>query len=159
MVNVTGMFPYRMILNKKTNRFKKFTCGWSHPATWWFATVAVLQIVYTFLISFFQISLFSDFNMSVVYLIIITFWQVSYNIVKLVPLLLLFHVQHLKTAFHAILKADRILQRISCKSSCSSRRRTVVGIIIALMMVRNWMKNVFEINCHLIESLQTDDSN
>ncbi len=136
LINLTGMMPFRMILDKKTNRFKRFDFGWRHPITWWCALSILTQLIYGPVIATIQISMvLTKKNDPIIYMIIMSLWQVSYVLSRFVPFLLLFHAGHLKLAFNSLAKVDLALQNIPHRL-CFSRRYTLTGFAISVILVR-----------------------
>ena len=134
LANATGLLPHRMVVSKRTKEFERLDSGWSqHPATWcWIAVVVLLQLIHALAMTFYQIDFFLKYDKPAIYLIVMICWQVSYNLIKLVPLLLLFRTDQLQSAFRLLLQVDRLLHPLPL---CSSRRKTVLGIIFSIVLV------------------------
>lgn len=136
-INLTGMLPSRMVVDRRTNRFKRFDNGWQHPITWWFIFILVAQLIWIPYFCTFQIDALSHYQESVVYLMVIILWQVSYTLVKLSPLLLIFRIGKLKEALVTLAKVDQELQKIRALENkpCTSRLRTIIGILLTIFVV------------------------
>ena len=44
--NVSGLLPFRMVLDAQTKRFKRFESHWRHPTNWWFIILLIGQICF-----------------------------------------------------------------------------------------------------------------
>ena len=138
LCNLTGLLPFRMILDEQTGRFKRFDGHWSHPAKWWCSFVMAIQIAvlvgnfYWFVVSFHS----KGINLSIVYKLVQFLYFSNYLILLLLsPRLFLFRFRHLETAFECLHRIDRMIISNS-KLSSTTRRRTVIGILIILIDVK-----------------------
>lgn len=149
LINATGMLPSRMILDHKTGRFQRSNIsGWRCPATWWFFFITACHVIWAPTVLFFQLTTLFTYQESVVYLMVIFLWQISYALVKFSPLLLLLYVGELKAAIEIIWKVDQALENVPHKP-CNSKRRTVMAIVlatIAVCMISYRLPNQIEIH-------------
>jgi hypothetical protein len=129
--NLTGLLPFRMILDEQTGRFKRFEGHWRHAANWWCSFVGVCQIlafigiayVFTFLI------LPKDYELNLIYKFVYCLYFLNhFFFILLSPRLFFFRYHHLQTAFEFLHRTDRMIG--TAKSSCTTRRRTIIGILI-----------------------------
>lgn len=135
MINATGILPVRMILDKN-KKFIRFDKNWRHPVSWWFVFVVAMQLVHipTQLVYSITISL-GNVNHTTVHRVVMLVWETSYTLVKCVPLILLFYTGNLKKSFQVLSKADRLLDKSSPHILCSSRKRTILGVILLMIGV------------------------
>jgi hypothetical protein len=136
LCNLTGLLPFRMILDEQTGRFKRFDGHWSHPVKWWCSFVMTIQIgVLVVNIYWLVDSLDPKVNFSLVYKLVFILYFLNYSILMLLsPRLFLFRLRQLETAFECLRRIDRMIISNS-KSSNPTRRRTVIGILIILIDV------------------------
>ena len=45
-----GFFPFRMEIDRRTEKFRQFSFSWRYPITWWFVELALIHVVSYFLI-------------------------------------------------------------------------------------------------------------
>ena len=50
--NVSGLLPFRMVLDAQTKRFKRFEGHWRHPNNWWFLILLISQMFFIIFIGF-----------------------------------------------------------------------------------------------------------
>lgn len=149
LCNLTGLLPFRMILDEQTRRFKRFDGHWSHPAKWWCSFVMAIQIA-VLVVNFFWLVLFHSkgINLSIVYKLVFFLYLSNYLILLLLsPRLFLFRLRHLQTAFECLHRIDRMIISNS-KSSNTTRRRTFIGILIILIDVYKYyiFKHFLQLN-------------
>ena len=133
--NVVGLFPFRMVINKDTNEFKRFDNQWRHPSNWWFATLLIAQIVYIIWTIYWQIFLFlSESKLPTIYLFIYTLHLSDYVLMIAIPRIFLFHFRNLETALETLHQITRLLPKNS-HTSCGINRRLVVGILASFLWV------------------------
>ena len=58
--NISGLFPFRMVLNEVTGKFKRFDCHWRHFANLWFIFVLLAQLAFTVLMIYISMPFFSN---------------------------------------------------------------------------------------------------
>ena len=134
--NVSGLLPFRMVLEAQTKRFKRFEGHWRHPNNWWFLILLILQMIFIVFSSFASWSIFfvKLASTSTVILVIFVFLSSSYIIWLLSLRLFLFRFRHLETALKTFHDIDRLLIKID-HVSCHTRRRTIIGITLSLLWV------------------------
>jgi hypothetical protein len=135
--NVSGLLPFRMVLNNRTKQFQRFDNHWRHPANWWIVILLVghvfLSIVFIY-ISWMNLTRDDSESLSIVHLVGLILLYVNFTIMFTLPRLFLLHVQHLETAFSILHRIDENLTKISI-SRDNVLRRTYVGIVITLIGV------------------------
>jgi hypothetical protein len=141
--NICGLFPFRLVLDEQTGRFKRLFGNWRHPANWWFTLLLIGQVYFIILdvvcTAMINSKLFLDGHQSfsVVLILTISLDLLNFTIITLVPRLFLFRIRNLEVTLEHLGHIDRILTRIVPKPlSCTSRKRTIAGIsIISLYTV------------------------
>ena len=138
--NVTGLVPFRMVLDEITGKFKRFDGHWRHPSNWWFTFILIAQILN--LIAAYYFTLFVIFDsvedivsLFLVYKFLVLLYLLNFSILLWIPRFFLFQFRHLETAFECLLATDRILETFS-HPPCTSRRRTQFGMAFCLIFVR-----------------------
>ena len=139
--NVTGLFPFRLVADEQTGRFKRLVGHWRHPANWWFTLLLIGQVYFIIL----DVSCTAIVNgkrfldghqsFSVVFVLTIVLELASFLIMVLIPRLFLFRIRHLESALEHLIRIDRILTRFipARHLSCSNRQRTLAGISIIFL--------------------------
>lgn len=135
--NVSGLLPFRMVLNARTKQFKRFDNHWRHPANWWFALLAIGHLVLTAVFIYLSWINLHDGKSEPITTVQVVLTLMHGHIIVLfsLPRLFLFQVKHLETAFDILHRFDRRIVNISPKSSDTVLRRTHIGIIITLIGV------------------------
>jgi hypothetical protein len=136
--NVSGLLPFRMIFDAQTKRFKQFESHWRHPANWWFLTILIGQFLffYNFINYAKLVILKENESKSTVFMFIFICGVVNYIVLCLSLRLILFRFRHLETALEIFNKIDRMLTK-TCHPSCNVYQRTVIGLILICIGVRN----------------------
>ena len=136
--NVTGLLPFRMILDVPTKRFKRFESSWRHPTCWWFLILLIGHIFFTVIIALASWNIFSKKleAMSTVVLVIFILLSSSYAIWISSTRLFLFRFRHLETAFETFHSIDRLLSKTDRPSfNNNTQRRTIIGTVLCLIWV------------------------
>jgi hypothetical protein len=134
--NVTGLFPFRMVLDNNTKQFKLFDNHWRHPANWWFAILLIghifVSVVFIY-ISWINLTRDESESLTTVHLVGLFLFYVNLMFILSIPRLFFLHIRHLETALDILHRIDGNLARISINSFDSVlTRRTYVGIFIML---------------------------
>ena len=131
--NFAGLFPFRLVLDGETGKFKRFDCRWLHPASVWFAVVLIGQLSFTILIICVNLKFFMASN-SLVYRVSMLMDVCNFLIVSWAPRLFLFHIRKVEKTIHSLIYFDRMLVKCHRRSS-NIRRRIIIYIIICLVTV------------------------
>lgn len=135
-VNVSGLLPSRIVLDKKTSRFKRLDTHWRQPTTWWFLIILISQLIWTPTSAILYVSSLVSTNKEyIIYLLVISLWQVSHCLAKLIPHLSIFRFGKFKTVLEIISSVDRKLKQFGVDNPCSSRKRTIIGFGITSIWV------------------------
>ena len=133
--NISGLFPFRMVLNEVTGKFKRFDCHWRHFANLWFIFVLLAQLAFTVLVIYISMPFFSN---SPLYTFSALMDACSFCILNWTPRLLFFHFKKLEMVFDCLNHFDKVLANSNCRVPCCTiRRRTIIGIIISSVLVTN----------------------
>ena len=134
--NLSGLLPFRMILDEQTRRFKRFEGHWRNAANWWCSFVIVSQLlaffgnIYILIVLILpehkELSLVQHFVHSL-------YFSNYFFFILLSPRLFLFRFRHFETAFEFLHRIDRMIG--TAGSSCTTRRRTIIGILIIFIDV------------------------
>lgn len=138
--NVAGLFPFRMVVDGETGKFKRFDYHWRHPANVWFAIVFIGQFSFTIFIICGSWKFFIASN-SLVYRLSIVMDNCSFFIVSWAPRLLLFHFGKVQNMFNYLIYFDRMLAKYH-QNHFNIRRRIIIYIIKSLIMVYCFSKNI-----------------
>ena len=134
--NLSGLLPFRMILDEETRRFKRFEGHWRHLANWWCSFITAIKVaVLVASIYFAAVSFLAGEKQSLAYQLVYLLYCSNYAILLLLsPSLFLFRIRHLESAFESLHRIDRMIEA-AVKSSCTIRRRTFIGILIIVIDV------------------------
>ena len=136
--NVCGFFPSRMLLDDETKRFKRFDSHWRHPANWWFSFLLICQIVFscTFLyVIWLALMAYEQQSLTIVQAAVFMLYQSNAQIMCTIPrLFILLRFRNIEEVLNSFTRMDRTLSKIK-GSSCTTRRRTVIGIGISFIVV------------------------
>lgn len=134
LMQVTGLSLLGVTPNTKISVGQRSETKWYHPKNWWYVFIAILHIVWTPLLVVFEFFHVFTFNAheSKIYFTVIIIWQISFTLSKLSPLLVLLHYKELQKVFEILSNVDRTLSKLSGNKTCSSRTRTVIGIVIGI---------------------------
>ena len=128
--NVSGLLPFRMVLDEQTKRFKRFDGHWRHPSNWWFLSFLLVQFGLHIIGPF---SVYSTWvSSSFIYLAVFIFGFFNFSLFFSSLRLFLFRFRHLEKALEIFESIDRLL---STRTRCNSKRRTIIGIVINLIWV------------------------
>ena len=100
--NISGLLPFRRVLNEDAKMFRRFECHWRHPANWWF----ILLLICHFLVTAIHIYLSwiyltrddSEILTTVDFTVLILLYG-NFAVIFSFPRFFLFHIRHLETAF------------------------------------------------------------
>ena len=144
--NVTGLFPFRMVLDELTGRFKRFDGNWRHASNYWFILLLISQVFNIILVIYVTRYMLTYGNIqteSHVLALAIGLNIANYLISILIPRLLLFRLRHLETALQHLVRIDRVLARIiPLPNKCRSQRRTIIGFFVTFLYVVGLIKNL-----------------
>ena len=99
--NVCGLFPFRMILDPISGRFKRFDHHWRHPANWWFILNIICYLMFFSLGAYYMVfSLVANETIFIPVVLAVVLILYAFNVLALnsIPRLLLFRLRHLETA-------------------------------------------------------------
>ena len=137
--NVSGLFPYRMVLDLLTGRFKRFDSHWRHAANYWFILLLIGQVNNIILVTYMTWRLLTYGDQmygNKIYALAISLNVVNFVFLIFIPRLLLFRLRHLEVALQHLVRIDRLLARIiSVPDYCSNQRRTIIGFFITFLYV------------------------
>ena len=142
--NISGLFPFRLVVDEQTGRFKRLVGHWRHPANWWFTLLLIGQVYNIILITFVTWITQRNRSLSYVYFLSIGLNPGNYLNTILIPRLFLFRIRHLEDAIGHLVSIDRILTRIiPMPLSCNSRQRTLAGFSVSLFFMVNTIQHNF----------------
>ncbi len=115
--NVSGLFPFRVVLDECTGKFKRFDGHWCHPANWWFILILLGHLYLLILLIFVIQSMITGHAQSVptTYLVALSLFSISFFILITIPRLFLVRLRNLDLSLEMIQQIDRILDKISTK--------------------------------------------
>jgi hypothetical protein len=135
--NVCGLFPFRMIVDKATGKFKRFDGSWRHPANWWFLLLVLIGHTYFSVswvnFSWLHLTIDNDQHISV-HLIVFMLFLAILLILFSIPLLFLFFYRRFETAIEILNRVDKKLAKVN-HGVCSDRWRMYFGIAITTIGV------------------------
>ena len=136
-INVCGLAPIRMEVDRKTKRFEHFVLSLCHPFTWWFVIVTIAQFgVFIWFGSVAAVALINSYgSLSFITFFTITLQCICNAIILFIPRLLLFYYKDLADSVEYVKKVDEILDQTG-QWSCTSRRRIIGGICLTILFVR-----------------------
>jgi len=135
--NVCGLFPYRMILEEQTYRFKRFVRHWRHPANWWFAFLSISYILFVVIFAFISwTELFNKENDSftAVHKVALALYFSNLLVIISVPRLFLFRFRYFEKSMETLHRIDHLLDKMP-RPSCHIRLFTIMGILIFFLAV------------------------
>ena len=137
--NVSGLFPFRMVLDESTGKFKRFDIRWRHPANWWFLFLLIGNLILLALVIYSMWSMIIETTKSLptTFSVVLLLYSIGFFILCTTPRLFCIQIQNLGQSFEMILKIDRVLDKIPTQIPCTTQRLTVVGIIYVYVHVRN----------------------
>ena len=139
-LNVSGVLPIRIVLDKRNEKLKRFDYNWRQPASWWFLIVYISLLLWIPTITTFSVMNIvskTQTKENVVYSLSIILSYVSQSLAKFGPLLLIFRLGKFRTAFEILDNVDQQLKQLGVNKPCSSRKRTVIGFGFAFLWVSN----------------------
>lgn len=137
-LNVSGVLPIRIVLDKRNEKLKRFDYHWRQPASWWFLIVFIILLLWIPTITTFSVmNIVSKTDENVIYSLSLVLSYVSQSLAKFGPLLLIFQLGKFKTAFETLDSVDQKLKQLGVDKPCSSRKRTVIGFGFAFLWVSN----------------------
>ena len=142
--NIFGLMPIRMEVDAKTGKFQKLYCSWGHPATWWFILLFIFRVAMEFWIICNSESVFNEVNteqsLPTKFTFILQF--VTAIITLLTPLLILGFHKNLAKAWEYLKRFDSNIKPTR-KWTCTSKRRIVCGVFLALLVVSQINVQIF----------------
>jgi len=137
--NVSGLLPFRMVLNNRTKQFERFDNHWRHPANWWFALLLIAHIFLTVVHIYISLIDLTDEKSEPIttFQVVLILFNGHFIVLFSIPRLFLLQVRHLETAFDILHRIDRRMPgNISPTSSADTvLRRSYIGIAITLIGV------------------------
>jgi phosphatidylglycerophosphate synthase len=134
--NVFGLMPIRMEVDAKTRKFQKLYCSWGHPATWWFILLFIFRVAMEVWITRNSEGVFNEVNtkqsLPTKFTFILQF--VTTAITLFTPLLILGFHKNLTMAWEYLKRFDSNIESTG-KWNCTSKRRIVCGVFLALLVV------------------------
>ena len=136
--NVSALMPFRMVLDKLTGKFKRFDGHWRHPANYWFTLILISEIIFCILqlssivISKINQHKYSNNDHLLTYNLVLLFYTFNFMILFLSLRLFLFRFRHFETTIESLQRIDKMLGNKNC---CTTRRRTLIGILMASIKV------------------------
>jgi hypothetical protein len=150
--NASGLFPFRLIFDQSTGKFKRFEGHWHHFANWWFVVVLTGHVFYVTVFLYMNCTMIiedSNLSLPVFYLVTFSLFLLCQLLFTITPRLFLICFRHLETALLNLQLIDKELGRMSSHvtRSNSSQRRTLIGIFLTILMVSSL--NFFKVNYSL----------
>lgn len=138
--NVSGLFPFRMILDRSTGKFKRFEGHWHHFANWWFVVLFIGHVFYVTAFIYMSVTMIiedSNLSLPVFYLVTFSLYLLCQLLFTITPRLFLICFRHLEMALLKLRRIDNELGRTSSHvtRSSSSQCRTLIGIFLTISMV------------------------
>ena len=132
--NISGLFPFRMVLDEASGKFKHFDRHWRHPANFWFIILFMTQCTYSVLDMLVNVPFFlvSD---SLIYKLGLTLDISSAIVMTWFSRHLLFQFRKFEMAFDSLVRFDEMLAKFRHCGASDIRRRTIIGIILCLITV------------------------
>lgn len=134
-IQLTGLLPHSIVLDKKTNTLQQFHCGWRYKSTWWFGIFALAQVIWMAIFSFENLITLKQNTESNTYFIVLCFRNLSYGIVRLCPIILVFYVERIKLVLKIFGAVDSALKNCAQLTPSTVKRRTIIGFTIGIIMV------------------------
>jgi hypothetical protein len=153
-INVCGMAPFRLEVDRESRKFDRLAFSFCHPVTWWFVVVLILQITMfalmakTSTVSFYQLIA----NESTLTICTLVLQAISLSIIFVTPRMVPFYYKHLTKAFAYIKKVDDIIGQTG-NWPCTSKRRILVGFIFVILIV-SLIKCKLVTNINKLNSMQ-----
>lgn len=143
--NVCGLFPFRMILDPISGRFKRFKGHWRHPANWWFLLLVIIHLILLCFCVYFILFLGdkSSETIPVALAVVLILFFLNLGAYISIPRFILLHLRHLKTAVEIFDRIDRVLDKIS-HAPCTSRRQTLIAIGWSISVVGLHAKKILK---------------
>ena len=143
--NISGLFPFRMVLDQSTGRFKCFEGHWYHLVNWWFIFLLIGQIFYVIVFLYMNGTMIfiDDRLLPVVYLVAFSSYLLGLLISTIIPRFFLIHFRHLESAFIIF---QRIDNQLIPHRPATTQRRTFIAIFLTLLTVN---LNLFIIIIHI----------
>ena len=140
--NVSGLFPFRIILNRTTGKFQRFEGRWRHLVNWWFIFLLIGQVFFVTAFIYMNVTMRveeSSLSFPVFYLVTFSLFLLCQLLFTITPRLFLMNFRHLETALLILRRIDNELIQMSHAPSCgATQRRTLIGIFLTLLMVSNY---------------------
>ena len=135
--NISGLFPFRLVLDECTGKFKRFDAHWRHPANWWFGFILLGHLYLLILLLFVIQHIIMGHAQSVptTYLVALSLFSIGFFILITIPRLFLVRLRNLDLSLQIIQQIDRIFDKISTKVPCTIQRRIIIGIILGFILV------------------------
>jgi phosphatidylglycerophosphate synthase len=134
--NIFGLTPIRIEVDAKTRKFQKLYCSWAHPVTWWFILHFIFRVAMEIWIARNSEGVLSEVNTKQSMLTKFTFTLqfVTSTITLLTPLIFLSCHKYLAKAWEYLKRFDSNIESTG-KWTCTSKRRIVCGVFLALLVV------------------------
>lgn len=134
--NLSGLFPFRMILDAQTKQFKRFDKHWRHPFNWLFLIVFFGQGLFYIMMTYSSWIISKEIqSKSTIYSVIFILGLLNYVILCFSLRLLLFRVRHLETAIEIFQGIDRLLAKKLFETPCRTKQRTIIGLVFSVICV------------------------
>lgn len=135
--NVSGLFPFRMVLDESTGKFKRFDIRWRHPANWWFLFLLIGNLILLALVIYSMWSMIIETTKSLptTFSVVLLLYSIGFFILCTTPRLFFIRFRNFDRALEMLRQIDRVLDKIPTKIPCTTQRRTVIGIIVSLISV------------------------
>lgn len=134
-IRVTGLLPYSIVVFHNKHPIIRLRKGWCYVTTWWFVVVTLAQLIWTPTMNFYIIFDVISSVDSTFYFSVLLIWLSTYFVVKLVPLLLVFHASRLTSVLETFGQVDKALKNISQSKPSNVKSRTAFGIITGCILV------------------------
>lgn len=138
--NVSGLFPFRIVLNPSTGKLKRFDGNWRHLVNWWFLFLFIGHVFYvTAFVYMNGTMIVEDHSLSlpVFYLTTFSLFLLCQLLFTITPRLFLINFRHLETALLILRRIDNELSQMLniTRTNVTTHRRTLIGIFLTLLMV------------------------
>ena len=138
---VIGLSPFRMEKDPQTGRFQRFAFSWRHPLAWWWLALKATYLAVTLVWvarNWQLVSLLAESeNYSTTTKLLVQVSFINLTLAQFIfPEVVAYRYSLLARISRRLRRTDDLLADYSCPS-CTTRKRSVIGIVFTCMMVQN----------------------
>lgn len=138
-IQLTALLPHVIVLDRESRTFKQFHSGWRYKATWWFGFLNTTQLIWMIFFSFTFVNFIIDRAESEKYMAVLLLRTLSYVLIRLTPICLVFYAGRIKTVLKTFGMIDRLLENHPPPKFSSVRLRTIIGFTLGIAMVKSYL--------------------